>query len=116
MMDFKVAKVQVSEQVLDSFDQIMHCGSKGTHLLFTNAQIRRAFKRRDAVDALEDGEAGEQLQEAIEGLLALEHIDEQQDFVDSLESGLCDLLVHLYFGFLDRYLNSEGEEPPEVLH
>ena len=115
-MDFKVATVQVSDQIMDAFDQIMHCGSRGTHLLFSNEQIRRAFRRRDAIDALEDAEAGERLQKAIEGLLALDQIEAQQDYVDDLEPGLCDLLVHLYFGFLDRYLNSDGEEVPEVLH
>ncbi len=115
-MDFKVAKVEVNDQVLEAFDQIMHSGSRGVHLLFSHDQIRRAFVRRDAMEALEDSESGIYLQEAIENLVTIEHVDEQQDFIEALDPEICDLMVHLYFGFLDRYLNSEGEEVPEILH
>ncbi|MBW2702833.1 MAG: hypothetical protein JRF33_18580 [Deltaproteobacteria bacterium] len=115
-MDFKVEKVEVDDQALEAFDQIMHCGSRGVHLLFSHDQIRRAFVRRDAMLALEDAESGMHLQEAIENLVTIEHVDEQQEFIDALDPEVCDLLVHLYFGFLDRYLNSDGEEVPEVLH
>ena len=107
--------ISVSPEVLESIEQLMHSGIRGTHLLFSNQTIREAFIRQpDSLDALQSGDASERIHDILTELIKFDHIEERQDYIDQLDSPLRDLLVHLYFGFLDRYLSEPDE--PEVVH
>jgi hypothetical protein len=55
------------------------------------------------------------VQSALTELLDRETLEERQEYIEGLERSIRDVLVHLYFGFLDKYI-SEDEESPEVLH
>jgi hypothetical protein len=107
--------VSFSSEVLDSLDQIFESGARGTHLLFSNDMIREAFDRYPSADLLSDQELAEQVQNALTELMDVDSLDERQEYIESLETETRDILVHLYFGFLDRYLVNE-EQSPEILH
>jgi hypothetical protein len=66
------------------------------------------------LDLLEDSELVEQVQEVLADLLEIEDLDERRDYIEALDQDLRDVLVHLYFGFLDRYM--DDEKSSEVLH
>ena len=106
----------VSTDILESLDQIFESGLRGTHLLFSNSMIREAFSRKTAKELLADESLTEQVQLALTDLLDVDSIDERQEYIESLEPETRDVLVHLYFGFLDKYMTHDDDQVPEVLH
>lgn len=118
--------ITVTNSALESIDKIFRSGLRGTHLLFSNSMIREAFSRGDSLESLLSNEVAAKLQEVVVELLEkqdmLEHgeeyrwplLVEREQFIESLDPAVRDVLVHLYFGFLDRYLC--GKRNPEVLH
>ncbi len=105
----------ISSEELESFEKIILSGTRGTHLLFSNRMIREAFHRRPKpLDLLSDQDLAFMVQEALGDLLEIVDFDERQEFIESLPVEVRDLLVHLYFGFLDRYFTED--KTPEVLH
>lgn len=107
--------LSVTSELVESFEKIFQSGLRGTHLLFSNQMIREAFTREKPVELLTDQDVAEQVQNALADLLDRETLEERQEYIEGLESKIRDVLVHLYFGFLDKYI-SEDEESPEVLH
>jgi len=107
--------LSVTSELIESFEKIFQSGLRGTHLLFSNQMIREAFTREKPVELLADQSVAERVQNALSDLLDRETLEEQQEYIEGLELNIRDLLVHLYFGFLDKYI-SEDEESPEVLH
>jgi len=105
----------VTSELIESFEKIIQSGLRGTHLLFSNQMIREAFTREKPVELLTNQEVAEEVQGALANLLDRETLEEQQEYIEGLERSIRDVLVHLYFGFLDKYI-SEDEEFPEVLH
>ena len=105
----------VTSELVESFEKIVHSGLRGTHLLFSNQMIREAFTRAKPIELLTEQDVAEQVQSALADLLDRETLEERQEYIEGLERSIRDVLVHLYFGFLDKYL-SEDEESPEVLH
>jgi len=104
----------ISSEVLESFEKIIISGTRGTHLLFSNRMIREAFHRSQPLDLLSDQVLADMVQGALGDLLDIEDLNERQEFIESLPDEVRDLLVHLYFGFLDRYFTED--KIPEVLH
>jgi hypothetical protein len=105
----------VTTEIIESLEKIMLSGLRGTHLLFSNQMIREAFKREKPVELLTDQDVAEQVQSALSELLSRENLDERQEYIERLEKNIRDVLVHLYFGFLDKYA-IDDEDFPEVLH
>ncbi len=95
----------------DSLDQILHCGMRGTHLLFTPEAIRGAFADPRAWELWSLEELAARLQPVLAEVLDLQDLEAQQAYVEGLEPPLRNLLVQLYFGFLDRYAATTGERP-----
>lgn len=110
----KSAIITVERDVLESLDQLFYSGSRGTHLLFSTRTIRDAFNRMEEIGADALDTAVERLHPVLNDLLDRVDLDEQRDFIEQLDPSVRDLLVHLYFGFLERYLTED--EPPEILH
>jgi hypothetical protein len=110
--------ISVTPDILESLDQIFETGARGTHLLFSNEMIRKAFSRARPVELLADSCVSEHVQQALSDLLGVDNLDERQEVIEALDPDTRDVLVHIYFGFLDRYLfgESDDEAPPEVLH
>ncbi len=106
--------IAVSHDMLESLDQLFYSGSKGTHLLFSTRTIRAAFDRRRGLEEMELDEAAERLQPILADLMEIDDLEDRRDYIERLETPVRDLLVHLYFGFLERYLTDDEE--PEVLH
>jgi hypothetical protein len=104
----------VSNDMLESLDQIFYTGARGTHLLFSTSNIRDAFVRLERVEPVELENLTEQLQPVLATLLELSDNEDRRDFIEALEPSVRDVLVHVYFGFLEKYLTED--EPPEVLH
>ena len=107
--------LSVTSELVESFEKIVQSGLRGTHLLFSNQMIREAFTHEKPVELLADQEVAEQVQSALADLLDRESLEDRQEYIEGLERKIRDVLVHLYFGFLDKYI-SEDEESPEVLH
>jgi L-rhamnose isomerase len=107
--------LSVTSELIESFEKIVQSGLRGTHLLFSNQMIREAFTREKPVELLADQDVAKQVQSALADLLDRESLEERQEYIEGLERNIRDVLVHLYFGFLDKYI-SEDEESPEVLH
>jgi hypothetical protein len=105
----------MTSELIESFEKIVQSGLRGTHLLFSNQMIREAFTHERPVELLADQDMAEQVQDALADLLDRESLEERQEYIEGLERRIRDVLVHLYFGFLDKYI-SEDEESPEVLH
>ncbi|MFC1655006.1 hypothetical protein ACFL2F_04295 [Myxococcota bacterium] len=105
----------VNSDFVESFEKIVQSGLRGTHLLFSNQMIREAFTHEKPIELLTDQDVAEQVQSSLAELLDLESLEERQEYIEGLERKVRDVLVHLYFGFLDKYI-SEDEETPEVLH
>ena len=117
-MDFK-SFLAVSPDVLESLDKIMETGARGTHLLFSNRMIREAFRREEPMKLLADNDFAEEVQNALSDLLTLEDLDDRQEYIELLDRTVRDILVHIYFGFLDRYVNPEEKSKnrqTEVFH
>ncbi|HUU00723.1 MAG TPA: hypothetical protein VM425_04710 [Myxococcota bacterium] len=110
--------ISVTPDVLESLDQIFETGARGTHLLFSNAMIRKAFSRKQSVELLADSNVSEHVQQALTDLLDVDNLDERQEVIEALDPDTRDVLVHIYFGFLDKYVFGESvnEASPEVLH
>jgi hypothetical protein len=106
--------ITVSNELLESLEKIVLSGLKGTHLLFSNEIIRDAYKSEQTVELLSNDELMEQLQGVLADLVELEDLEDRRDFIQTLPPDIRDLLVHLYFGFLDKYMDEDGS--PEVLH
>lgn len=107
--------LSVTSELIESLEKIIQSGLRGTHLLFSNQMIREAFTHEKPVELLTNQDVAEQVQIALADLLDRETLEERQEYIEGLERNIRDVLVHLYFGFLDKYL-SEDEESPEVLH
>ena len=105
----------VTSEIIDSLEKIVLSGLRGTHLLFSNQMIREAFKHEKPIELLTNQDVAGQVQSALADLLDRESLDERQEYIERLEKTIRDVLVHLYFGFLDKYM-SDDEESPEVLH
>jgi hypothetical protein len=110
----KMPIISLTTDVLESLDQIFYSGSKGTHLLFSTRTIRDAFVRNAELDRQELDAVAERLQPVLADLLQFDDLDDRRLFIEELEPHLRDVLVHLYFGFLERYLNED--DLPETLH
>ena len=106
--------ITVSSDLLESLDQIMRLGTRGTHLLFSATTIRDAFDRQQSFEHFNLDEVADQLQPIISDLLEIDDLEDRKDFIEALDPPMRDMLVHLYFGFLERYLAEEN--PSEVLH
>lgn len=107
--------VAVTPDIMESLDQIFESGTRGTHLLFSNNMIREAFNRNLPEELLSDADISDQVQQALNDLIDVENLDERQEYIESLDPKTRDILVHLYFGFLEKYMLDE-EQVPEVLH
>ncbi len=105
----------VTSEIIESFEKIIQSGLRGTHLLFSNQMIREAFNQNQPVELLTDQNTAERVQNALADLLDREGLEERREYIEGLERDIRDVLVHLYFGFLDKYL-SDDEDAPEVLH
>ncbi len=114
MVMWKMPMVMVTNEVLQSLDQIFYSGSKGTHLLFSTGAIRDAFARHHDFEKFDLDLVAEQLHSVLAELLWIDDLEDRRQFIDALDTTLRDMLVHLYFGFLDHYQTED--EPPEVLH
>ena len=116
-MDIKHS-IAVTPEIFESLEKIMHSGARGVHLLFSNHMIREAFNRSSVLDLLSDRKLAQQLQETLTYLFEIDGLEERQEYIELLDSHIRDILVHLYFGFLDRYIHEGDEEilSPEVLH
>lgn len=106
--------IAVTSEILESLEKIMLSGLRGTHLLFTNSMIREAFENEVPLDLLSDESRAVQIQTILTDLVEIEDLEDRQDYIQALDRNLRDLLVHLYFGFLDKFLDTEDK--PEVLH
>jgi hypothetical protein len=109
----KIPYITVTNDMLESLDKIMLCGTRGTHLLFSADTIRAAFSRQINVEQFDLDEVAERLRPVLADLMQIDDLDERRDFIESLETPLCDTLVFLYFGFLERYL-TEGVSSEEM--
>ncbi len=105
----------VTSEIIESLEKIVLSGLRGTHLLFSNQMIREAFKHEKPIELLTNQDVAGQVQSALADLLDRESLEERQEYIEELEKTIRDVLVHLYFGFLDKYL-SDDEDSPEVLH
>jgi L-rhamnose isomerase len=105
----------VTSEIIESFEKILQSGLRGTHLLFSNQMIREAFNHHQPVELLTDQNVAGRVQSALADLLDRESLEERQEYIEGLERDVRDVLVHLYFGFLDKYM-SDDEDSPEVLH
>jgi hypothetical protein len=98
-------------ETVDFLDQLLHCSAMGTHLLFSTPTIRAAFADPPAAALAPLEELAPHLQPVMATLLGLPDLEERRAFIDSLESSLRDLLIVVYFGFLDHYSASAGDRP-----
>ena len=106
--------ISVTAEILESLDKIMHSGLRGTHLLFSNRMIREAFSREDPLELISDEDLADRVQEALTDILDIEDFEDRQEYIELLDKNIRDILVHLYFGFLDRYMDED--KSPEVLN
>lgn len=84
---------------------LLVAAARGTHLLFDNATIAAAFARdparlREIVDR-----RGDELEEAVEAVMALPTALAARRFISGLSAEIQHLLVVLYFELLDAVTN-----------
>ena len=75
----------------------------GYHALFDSEMIRRALEADEP--HVVDGDAVEHVQAAIETLSRMQKITDVRAYIGSLPEPLQNLLVHLYFRFLDQFMH-----------
>ncbi len=112
-MTNKPAIIEVPHETLESLDQLFYASSKGTHLLFSNNVIRDAFIRQETVSEEELESFSEWIQPILADLIQIDDLEKRKEFIAGLEPAARDILVHLYFGFLDRYVVED--ELPDIL-
>lgn len=93
----------VVETIAFNLTYILEQGAQGSHLLFRNSEIRRAF------DVLADlGEVETAALQSVEGvvkhLATLPTIDQKRALVERLSEVDRSLLIVFYFQFLDRFI------------
>jgi aspartate/glutamate racemase len=106
--------ITMDVRTLRSFDKLMRNGLRGTHVLFSNGMIQEAFRHDRLTDLLSDQDVPNKVQEALTHLLKQDDLEERQRYIESLETAIRNVLVHLYFNFLDNYLQSN--QGPEVVN
>ncbi len=106
--------ITVKMEVLESLERIVQSGINGTHLLFSNWMIREAFASDVPDELFTDKQIEGQVQEILAKLAEFDTIEERQDFIETLDIDMRNILVHLYFGFLDKLVGQNYT--PEVLH
>ncbi len=76
----------------------------GCHALFEHAMIRRALTKSKVSDVDLDDSTVEEVQEAIVHLAGLSNVIEQRKFIDDQPNRVQNLLIHMYFRFLDQFM------------
>jgi len=76
----------------------------GCHALFEHAMIRRALTTSKVSDVDLDDSTVEKVQEAIVHLAGLSTVIEQRKFIHKQSSQVQNLLIHMYFRFLDQFM------------
>jgi hypothetical protein len=107
--------ITITLEAIESLQRLAQSGLKGTHLLFSNIMIREAFSREPPPELLSQSEFVERVQNTLMKIIHSQDLDEQRDMIKSLDPELRNTLVHLYFGFLDRF-SGDQETSVEVLH
>lgn len=101
---------QVIEAVHGLDPSLMETGARGTHVLFSQRAIRRAFARVEA-DLVREGHLLAAHQ-ALRALSALPDVTSMVAYVGALPEATTDMLVFLYFRSLDRFLADQ----PHAVH
>ena len=107
--------ITITLEAIESLQRLAQSGLKGTHLLFSNLMIREAFSREPPPELLNQSEFIKRVQEVLMKIIHSQDLDEQRDLIQSLDPELRNMLVHLYFGFLER-VSGDQETSSEVLN
>jgi hypothetical protein len=86
-----------------SLAYILEQGARGSHVLFENDEIRHAFVRMGQTPSF-DASCLDGVQDLVRHLAALPTLDQKRQLIENLAEPERDLLILLYFQFLDRFL------------
>jgi hypothetical protein len=106
--------LMVTPEAIVAFEKLIRSGARGTHLLFSIDTIRGAFSRDLPAAEPHSNNLATRVQKALSDLVGYKSLEERQDYIESVEQEIRDLLVHLYFGFLDRFMGESKK--PELLN
>ena len=96
------------EAIALNITYIVERGVEGSHLLFHTDEIRHAFRdAQQREEALRRGNSDE-AHALVKTLTALPSLDAQRNLIDTLPDEQRDLLICLYFEFLDQYVAKHG--------
>ena len=88
------------ESLAVNLTYILEQGAQGSHLLFENDEIRRAFDTDPVDDSALDGVRG-----MVRDLATLPTIERKRTFVEALSEEQRSLLIVLYFQYLEQWRN-----------
>lgn len=95
------------ESIAVNLTYILERGVEGSHVLFRVDEIRQAF--RGAASARPElATASAEAQALVRSLASLPSLGEQRSLIDTLPDAQRDLLICLYFEFLDQYVAKHG--------
>ena len=80
-------------------------GALGHHVLFSMVQIRRALSK--SLPLQNHGDVLDDLQSVFIELTQCDGLKQQQALIHALPEGLQDLVVRMYFHFLDQYIREQ---------
>ena len=82
---------------------ILEQGARGSHILFENDEIRHAFVVMKQSPTFDESSV-HGVQDLVRHLAALPTLDQKRQLIENLAEPERDLLILLYFQFLDRFL------------
>lgn len=100
-----VPMIQVSEKNFIQVEYLLNQSIQGNHILFDAEQIRKAFLNR--VLPAKDEEYV-QVKSLIEKLIALDSIEEQKNWIKSLNEKMLTILVKTYLNIVENRIFDEG--------
>lgn len=89
-------------------NRLLDAGERGTHLLFEPEAIAEAFRHDLAVLRAIVARRGEEIQRAVEELVAIQKLERARSFVASLPAEVRHVLVVLYFELLEGRLRARA--------
>jgi hypothetical protein len=107
--------IHVSEQQLKQVEYLLEQSSRGHHVLFDPAELRRVFEKARTTNFTLSEEEAYETEPHLERLLEIPSLADKRAYLRTLDRAMFDRLVLTYFSIVENSL-LESRDPDGALH